>query len=87
MKKIFNVLVTLCLIFSLMFSLTGCGEINKAEASVNNMFMSFKTLDFEEARKYIDLDKIINIGSDEDITQNTEMFMENLFECQFYVEP
>ena len=51
-KRIF----ALILVLALAMSLAGCGEIKKAEASVNGMFMSFKNLDFDEAQKYVNIE-------------------------------
>ena len=52
MRKIKSIIATL-LTFILMLSLTGCGEIKKAETAVNGMFAAFKSLNFEEAQKLV----------------------------------
>ncbi len=73
MKKI----TALVLTFALIFSLTGCGEIQKAESAVKGMFAAFKNLDFEEAEKYIDLKDI----TDENVVdENAEIVMKAIFE-------
>ena len=79
MKKIKS-LIVIILTFILILSLTGCGEIKKAETTVNNMFTAFKALDFEEAQKYVNLDDIKTNESEDDLTGNEEMFMKNLFD-------
>jgi SNF2 family DNA or RNA helicase len=68
MKKIKSI-IAVVLTLVLVFSLTGCGEIKKAETSVNGMFTAFKNLDFEEAQKYVNVDDITN-GDIEILMQN-----------------
>ena len=59
-KSITAIILTLILILSL----TGCGEIKKAETAVNGMFTAFKNLDFEEAQKYVNVDEITKAGEE-----------------------
>lgn len=79
MKKIKS-LIAIILTLIMMLSLTGCGEIKKAESTVSNMFAAFKALDFEEAQKYVNIDDIKPAASKDDLTGNAEMFMKNLFD-------
>lgn len=79
MKKIKS-LIAIILTLIMMLSLTGCGEIKKAESTVSNMFAAFKALDFEEAQKYVNIDDIKPAESKDDLPGNAEMFMKNLFD-------
>ena len=40
----------------MVFSLSGCGEIKKAENSVNGMFAALKEADVEKVSEYMNLD-------------------------------
>ncbi len=80
MKKTIKRLTALFLVLILAFTMTGCREVEKAENSVNNMFKAFKALDFEEAKKYIDVTGIVPSQPKEGLTDDTTMFMENLFD-------
>lgn len=62
----------------LMLSLTGCGEIKKAETAVNGMFAAFKKLDFEEAQKYVNIEDITKTDNDTD--KNSKLIMETVFD-------
>lgn len=75
MKKIKSI-IAVVLTLVLVFSLTGCGEIKKAETSVNGMFTAFKNLDFEEAQKYVNVDDITN---GENSNDNAEAVMNAIF--------
>ena len=75
MKKIKSI-IAVVLTLVLVFSLTGCGEIKKAETSVNCMFTAFKNLDFEEAQKYVNVDDITN---GENSNDNAEAVMNAIF--------
>ncbi len=63
----------------MMFSLAGCGEIKKAESSVNGMFAAFKSANFEEARQYVDVDKITASEAESEITPDGEEMMKLIF--------
>ncbi len=81
MKKI-KLFISILATIVLTFSLTGCGEIQKAETAVNNMFVSFEMLNFEEAQKYIAVEEI-NLDVLEqkgDLSPNYEMYMKALFD-------
>ena len=82
MKRFFKLSTTMLLIAALVLSLTGCGEIKKAETAVNNMFTAFKALDFEEARKYVDVDdmEIDELDEGDDSSDSYEMYMKALFD-------
>lgn len=77
-KSITAIILTLILILSL----TGCGEIKKAETAVNGMFTAFKNLDFEEAQKYVNVDEITKAG--EEANENSMLIMENVFDNLSY---
>lgn len=79
MKKAVKTVISVFLMIALVFSLTGCGEGKKAEAAVNGMFAAFKALDFEKAGEYINLDEM-SVGSGDEITGDTAMFMKHLFD-------
>lgn len=76
MKKIRSMKAIL-LVFVLAFTFAGCGEVKKAESAVNGMFSAFKTLDFEEAQKYVNVEEITNAGNE--TTENTMLIMETVF--------
>ena len=75
MKKIKSI-IAVVLTLVLVFSLTGCGEIKKAETSVKRMYTAFKNLDFEEAQKYVNVDDITN---GENSNDNAEAVMNAIF--------
>lgn len=62
----------------MLFSLTGCGEIKKAETAVNGMFTAFKNTDIEAAAKYVDVDEI-NASEDSSDSISTEFVMKTIF--------
>lgn len=72
-KSIITILLTLVLILSL----TGCGEIKKAETAVNGMFTAFKNLDFEEAQKFVNVEDITKAGNE--VNKNSMLIMETVF--------
>ena len=76
MKKI-KILTSLLLTFVIVFSLTGCGEVKKAETAVTGMFNAFEELNFEEAQKYVDIDEITS--SEDESTANAEVIMKSVF--------
>ena len=76
MKKVKTV-ISLLLTLTVIFTLTGCGEVKKAETSVNGMFAAFKQLNFEEAKKYVNVDDIT--ASNDENTANAEVIMKNVF--------
>lgn len=80
MKKLFKRIIAVLAVAVLMLSLTACGEIKKAETTVNNMFTAFKAADFDKAREYIDVDKIISEESDNKKLVNAETIMKTLFD-------
>ena len=77
MRKIKSITAAF-LTFVLILSLTGCGEIKKAETAVNGMFVAFKNLDFEEAQKYVNVEDITNTENDTD--DNSKLIMETVFD-------
>jgi hypothetical protein len=80
MKKVIKIMSLSLSIFVLLLSLTGCGEVQKAEKTVSGMFDAFKILDFETAKTYVDLDELDLSDDKESLTGNAEMFMKNLFD-------
>lgn len=76
MKKIKSIIATL-LTLALLLSLTGCGEIKKAETAVNEMFVAFKSLDFEEAENYVDVVDITEAGNE--TNENSMLIMKTVF--------
>ncbi len=66
MNKTLKRILSICLILIMALSLSACGEIKKAENAVNNMFTAFKSLDFEEAEKYVNVDEITMSDDEED---------------------
>ena len=81
MKK-FKSITAIILTLILTLSLTGCGEIKKAETAVNGMFTAFKNLDFEEAQKYVNVDEITKAG--EEANENSMLIMETVFDNLSY---
>lgn len=77
MKRIKSIIDTI-LALVLLFSLTGCGEIKKAETAVNGMFTAFKNTDIEAAAKYVDVDEI-NASEDSSDSISTETVMKTIF--------
>ena len=53
MNKNIKRIVCLLVVFSCVFALVGCGEIKKAETTVNGMFNAFKNINFEEAQRCV----------------------------------
>lgn len=76
MKKI-KLITAILLTFVLMLSLTGCGEIKKAETTVNGMFAAFKSLNFEEAQKYVSVEEITKTG--DEANENSMLIMKTVF--------
>ena len=81
MKK-FKSITAIILTLILTLSLTGCGEIKKAETAVNGMFTAFKNLDFEEAQKYVNVDEITKAG--EEANEHSMLIMETVFDNLSY---
>lgn len=77
MKRIKSIIDTI-LALVLLLSLTGCGEIKKAETAVNGMFTAFKNTDIEAAAKYVDVDEI-NASEDSSDSISTELVMKTIF--------
>lgn len=77
MKRIKSIIATI-LALVLLLSLTGCGEIKKAETAVNGMFTAFKNTDIEAAAKYVDVDEI-NASEDSSDSISTELVMKTIF--------
>lgn len=82
MKKI-KVLTAVILAFLLMFSLTGCGEIEKAESAVRGMFEAFKSSNIEEAQKYVNIEDITSAG-ETDMTKDSAVITDTVFKNLSY---
>lgn len=81
MKRSIKTIITLLLCLVMTLSLSACGEVQKAETAVNNMFAAFKSLDFEQAQKYTDVAsmKISTLEGKEGANTNYDMYMKALF--------
>lgn len=77
MKRIKSIIATI-LALVLLLSLTGCGEIKKAETAVNGMFTAFKNTDIEAAAKYVDVDEI-NASENSSDSISTGLVMKTIF--------
>lgn len=75
--KVASLILSVIIIMSL---LVGCNEIGNAQNSVNGMFDAFKSLNFEAAKQYINVEQLtnMNLGNNK-LTGNQEMFMKSLF--------
>ena len=80
--KRFKSITAIILTLILTLSLTGCGEVKKAETAVNGMFTAFKALNFEEAQKYVNVDEITKAG--EEANENSMLIMETVFDNLSY---
>ncbi len=76
MKKI-RIITSFVLAICLILSLSGCGEIQKAESTVKGMFEAFKNLDFEEAQKYVNVGDITSVSDEASV--NVEKIIETVF--------
>ena len=76
MKKKHRSLIILVFVIIMISVLTGCGEVRKAEKIVNETFTALKSLDFERAQEYVDVDDLVDNDS-EDI--NDKIIMNNIF--------
>lgn len=79
MKKHSKIICFIIVIATMVSLLTGCGEIKKAETTINKTFAALKTLDFKAASGYINIDEIMVDDSDESFDLDQNLFMENLF--------
>ncbi len=80
MKEISRGLTAVLLVFTMIFSFTGCGEINKAEKTVNGLFASLKQADLEKISEYMNVADLMNAGDEEDsFISNPETFMQSMF--------
>lgn len=81
MKKYSKIISLIIVMATMVTMLTGCGEIKKAETTINNTFTALKSLDFETASDYINVDEIMKSEDEENDTMSLDdnVFMENLF--------
>ena len=80
MKKYIKSAISVLIILTMVFSFTGCGEIKKAETTINNTFTALKTLDFELASDYINVDEIVKSDKDDSLDVDGKVLMKNLFD-------
>ena len=81
MKKYSKIISLIIVMATMVTMLTGCGEMKKAETTINNTFTALKALDFETASDYINVDEIMKSEDEENDTLSLDdnVFMENLF--------
>lgn len=77
MRNNIKKIAALLLILTIAFSLAGCGEIQKAETTINQTFKALKELDFETASNYINVDEMMESDDSTDI--DSDVFSQNLF--------
>lgn len=77
MRNNIKKIAALLLILTIAFSLAGCGEIQKAETTINQTFKALKELDFETASNYINVDEMMESDNSTDI--DSDVFAQNLF--------
>lgn len=77
MKKI-KLVIAAILTFALLLSLTGCAEVKKAEKAVNGVFTALKSLDFDAAQKYMDIDEIVGENNDMNVIPIMEAIFDDL---------
>lgn len=78
MKKGYRIAVCILLVFSMLLTMSGCGEEKKATNTFNALMTSLQSLDFESAKQYMDFEEA-SIGEDS-LTGDAEIFMKNLFD-------
>lgn len=84
MKKVLKLTTTALLILTIILSLTGCGEIKKAENTVNGMFAALKESNAEKVSEYMDLEDFKSSDEGDDtvndtVTANSKLLIENMF--------
>lgn len=72
MKK-FKQIVSIIMVSVLMLSLTGCGEIEKAKKSVEEILVAFETVNMEEINTYMGDDKLTGMGMFTDDSKEQEI--------------
>ncbi|MGL5256760.1 MAG: hypothetical protein ACRC76_06955, partial [Proteocatella sp.] len=60
MKK-FKRVLSIIMVMALMLSVTGCGEIEKAKKSVDEMFVAFETVNLEQMNTYLDTGELSDL--------------------------
>lgn len=81
MKKVLKLSVLMILVVSMTLSLVACGTgvTEKAEASVNGMFQAFKSLDFEKAQQFVNLNELTFDKDEVNLDVEAKTFMKALF--------
>lgn len=64
--------------------LAACGGTDEAETAVRGMFGAFQSLDFEEAEKYVNMETIADMESNEEGILQPRRMMEALFDRLSY---
>lgn len=59
--KNFKRVLSIIMVMALMLSITGCGEVEKAKKSVDEMFVAFETANMETMNKYISSDELASM--------------------------
>lgn len=84
MKRFLKVMSAALTIIMIMVMFTSCGEIKKAEESVNTALTSLKALDFETASGYMDVDGLLEDDSENEegtkIAVEDNVIMVNIFD-------
>ena len=75
MKKFSALLLICCFVLSL----AGCGEVQRAEATVDKMFAAIKSLDFQEAQKYVNIEDVADLDDKSDEDEYVKLIMEKIF--------
>ena len=72
-------LISVLLIFAVLVSLTGCGEIKKAEKTVIGLFEALKETNIEKVSEYMNVDDLKVEGNDENSIISNTVIIQNMF--------
>lgn len=73
MKKIKRIL-SLLMTMMLVMSVSGCGEVEKAKKSVDDMFGAFETVNLEQINTYLNTDELSSLELLTDDSKSEEVF-------------
>lgn len=81
MKKYSKLISCIVLIATMLTLLTGCGEIKKAETTINNTFSALKEADFETASNHLNIDDMMKSEDESEsvLESDSKFILENLF--------
>ena len=81
MKKYSKIISLIVAMVIMVTMFAGCGEIKKAEKTVNSAFTALKTLNFENASEYMDIDELIKSEDEENgaLSLDSQVILEPLF--------